>query len=158
MNNVLFSLLMAAMGQFGGPGAGLLLPGPGLPGGLAPAPYPLPPGGSRSDLPVTTLAVVECLGREGRIDGRQARELLDLQGRRRGWPRTWPAAFSRRRVAAVIRGAGGCRPLLARVSGGGGRFGAPVPAPHSGRAPLRSPRPSGPPSSEQERFGLAPYL
>ncbi|MEB3323167.1 MAG: hypothetical protein VKI81_10135 [Synechococcaceae cyanobacterium] len=154
MNSTLLSLLMAALGQFGGLGGGPLLPGPVLPRGFAPVPAPRIRTGA--ELPVTTLAVVECLGRQGRIDARQARELIDLQGRRQGWPRNWPGAISRRRVAATIQGAGGCPSLLARMGGGGGIARGPsLPIPRP--APFPVPDRTAPPSSEREGFGLAPY-
>ncbi|MCP9816838.1 hypothetical protein KBY76_09175 [Synechococcus sp. GreenBA-s] len=196
MNNLLLSLAMAFLGQGGGfaPGLGLGMPGlgfggsgfgapglglPGLGlsglgrggfgGGYAPAPYPRAPGlgGSAGSLPVTTLAVVQCLYDNGSIDGGQARGLIQQQGIRRGWAQGWEAGIAPRQVGQLIGNAGGCQPLLAQLGRSGSRI-ALAPAtpvlPGYGRPttipvlPISPGRRSQPPlSSESEGFGLAPY-
>ena len=160
---------------FGAPGRGL--PGLGLPGlggggyggGYAPVPYQPAPGlgGSAGSLPVTTLAVVQCLYDNGSIDGAQARGLIQRQGMRRGWAQGWEAGIAPRQVGQLIGSAGGCQPLLAQVGRSGSRI-ALAPAapalPGYGRPttipvlPISPGRRSQPPlSSEREGFGLAPY-
>ncbi len=186
MNNVLFSLLLSALGQFGGLGGlgGLagnggfgagLAPGfgggwgggfgGGFGGGLqAPGPGPGPTAGFRTSQgsgarPLTTLAVIQCLAEEGRIDDGQALSLIEQQGRRRGWPAGWEGSIDPRQVGQAIGAAGGCRSLIDRIDRSGSRIAIrPQPAtPWSGNAqglPGRIPNES---PSQSEGFGLAPY-
>jgi hypothetical protein len=165
MNNLLFSLAMAALSQFtglgggapGGLGIGGMAPG-GFGGGLPVPGYGVPGYGTQGyggrppaianpgpDLKLSTLAVVQCLHDDGRISGEQARGLIAQQGARRGWPQGWEAAIAPRQVGQVIGSAGGCQRLLAQVGRSGSRI---AQAPLVGR---------GQPSSEAEQFGLAPY-
>ncbi|MFY8149142.1 MAG: hypothetical protein ACOVNL_07995 [Prochlorococcaceae cyanobacterium] len=111
------------------------------------APIPVIPlasrsGGSERGRQLATLAVVGCLVEDGRLDGSQARSLLNHQSRRRGWPLGWERRFSSAEMAGLVRSSGGCDPLMARL---GRRSGNP------GSGSIASSR------SEQESFGLTPY-
>jgi len=132
----------------GGYGGGL---GGGYGGGYAPAPYPnaAGPGWSAGNLPVATLAVVQCLYDNGSIDGGQARSLIQQQGLRRGWAQGWEAGIAPSQVGQLIGSAGGCQPLLAQLGRRGSRI-ATVPFTPGRRSQLTL-------SSESEGFGLAPY-
>ncbi|WP_094556447.1 hypothetical protein [Synechococcus sp. 1G10] len=138
MNNLLLSLLLSALGQFGG--------GYGYRQGLS--------SGS-SSLPVDTLAVVQCLYQEGRIGDDEARALIDQQGRRRRWPVGWERSIDPRRLGQAIGAAGGCRSLMARLDRSGSRIATrPVPvAPW----PINGPGITDRSPSQSEGFGLAPY-
>lgn len=162
MNNLLFSLAMAALSQFTGLG-GAAPGGLGI-GGMGPGGYglgsgggfggglgmggglPMPGYGARPpaianpgpDLKLSTLAVVQCLHDEGRISDEQARGLVAQQGARRGWAQGWEATISPRQVGQVIGSAGGCQRLLSQIGRSGSRI-------------------AQAPSSEAEQFGLAPY-
>lgn len=166
MNNLLFSLAMAFLGQGGGfaPGLGFGMPGLGFGGSGFGAPDL---GGPAASLPVTTLAVVQCLYDNGSIDGGQARGLIQRQGMRRGWPQGWEAGIAPRQVGQLIGSAGGCQPLLAQLGRSGSRialapvaptlpgYGRPTAIPVLPISPGR--RSQLPLSSEREGFGLAPY-
>jgi hypothetical protein len=150
MNNLLFSLAMAALSQFSGLGGGA--PGGLGIGGGAPAPgygtqgyggHPPAMANPGPDLQLGTLAVVQCLHNDGRINNEQARGLIAQQGARRGWPQGWEAGIAPRKVGQVIGSAGGCQRLLAQVGRSGSRI---------AQRPM-----AVQPGSEAEQFGLAPY-
>ncbi len=174
MNSLLLSLAMAFLGQGGSfaPGLGGGLGGlggfggyGGYGGGFTPAPAPAAAGIS---LPLATLAVVQCLYENGRLNGGQARRLIQQQGLRRGWAPGWEAAIAPWQVSQLVGSAGGCQPLLSQLGrygsgialapaapalpGYGRPYGIPVQPIGPGRRSL-----PGSSASESEGFGLAPY-
>jgi hypothetical protein len=170
MNELLLSLLVSVLRQ-GSPlaGSGFAPYGPlGLPGGLATRPLPtrilVTPAAPRNwpvatsslrdrALQRTTLAALYCLGQDGRVDTAQTRRLIDQQGMRQGWPAGWHRQIPAREVGRTIGGAGGCRPLLARLGGT-----ATTRTPRQAFPTRPAPGAAGGGSrSEVEGFGLAPY-
>ena len=95
----------------------------------------------------TDLALGYCLHSEGRATQMQSYRFVQALGERQGWPSGWYQQIRPNQIQAAINGAGGCRRLLQRASGG-----RPIRMQPTVMRP-----PAGGSRSAAEGFGLAPY-